>query len=180
MTRGLVRKNNLSDLPSPEQARANLGLATADYNRIRGLFTSAGISNVAVQRIANSTSNFQNQINSLNVTLSGTETLPGVDPSLYVDRAGDTIVSGWTNQGYIQPGSVVQSGITLSGSTDSLFSLTVSGLSYAISTSSLIMNNGLALGGLSDNGNASFASGVVPNKLVPFSIDGVQYYLEAG
>jgi hypothetical protein len=174
MARGLVRKNNLSDLPSPEQARANLGLATADYNRIRGLFASAGISNVAVQRIANSTSNFQNQIDSLNVTLSG------VDPSLYVDRTGDTIVSGWTNQGYIQPGSVVQSGITLSGSTDSLFNLTVSGLSYALSTSSLIMNNGLALGGLSDNGNASFASGVVPSKLVPFSIDGVQYYLEAG
>lgn len=174
MARGLVRSNNLSDLPDPEQARTNLGLATADYNRIRGLFTSAGISNVAVQRIANSTSNFQNQINGLNLTLSG------IDPSLYVDRAGDTIVSGWTNQGYIQPGSLVQSGITLSGSTDSLFSLTVSGLSYALSTSSLTMNNGLALGGLSDNGNSSFASGVVPNKLVPFSIDGVQYYLEAG
>jgi hypothetical protein len=46
MTRGLVRKNNLSDLPSPEQARTNLGLATADYNRIRGLYASAGVSNL--------------------------------------------------------------------------------------------------------------------------------------
>ena len=51
MTRGLVRKNNLSDLPDAEQARINLGLASADYNRIRGLYISAGVSNVDVQRI---------------------------------------------------------------------------------------------------------------------------------
>ena len=37
--RGLARKNNLADLPDPLQARRNLGLADADYNRIRGLFT---------------------------------------------------------------------------------------------------------------------------------------------
>jgi hypothetical protein len=54
MTRGLVRKNNLSDLENAEQARINLGLATADYNRIRGLYASAGVSNVDVQRIAGS------------------------------------------------------------------------------------------------------------------------------
>ena len=36
MARGLVRKNNLSDLENAEQARINLGLASADYNRIRG------------------------------------------------------------------------------------------------------------------------------------------------
>ena len=71
MTRGLVRKNNLSDLPSPEQARTNLGLATADYNRIRGLYASAGVSNFDIQRIAGSAGNYQQQINSINGIVSG-------------------------------------------------------------------------------------------------------------
>jgi hypothetical protein len=174
MTRGLVRKNNLSDLPSPEQARINLGLATADYNRIRGLFTSAGVSNVDVQRIAGSTGNFQQQINSLSSTVSG------IVPSLYVDRAGDTTTGTWTNTGYIQPVRVIQSGTVLSGSSDSLFTLTVSGLSYALSTSTLTMNLGLTLQGLRDNGNVVFASGVTVNKRVPISVNGVPYFLEAG
>jgi len=174
MTRGLVRKNNLSDLPSAEQARINLGLATADYNRIRGLFTSAGVSNVDVQRIARSTSNFQGQINGLTTTISG------IIPSLYVSRSGDTISGSWTNTGYIQPGSLVQSGVTLSGSSDSLFTLTVSGLSYALSTSTLTTNVGLTVQGLKDNGGVIFASGVVPNKKVPVRINGVPYFLEAG
>jgi hypothetical protein len=174
MTRGLVRKNNLSDLDSAEQARINLGLATDDYNRIRGLYTSAGVSNVDVQRIARSTGNFQQQINSLNASLSG------IVPSLYVARSGDTITSGWTNRGYIQPGSLVQSGTTLSGSSDSLFTLTVAGLSYSLSTSSLVCDLGLTVQGLTDNGNVAFASGVVADRLVPVSINGVPYFLEAG
>lgn len=174
MTKGLVRKNNLSDLPSPEQARINLGLATADYNRIRGLFTSAGVSNVDVQRIAGSTSNFQEQIDSLTLTLSG------IVPGLYANRSGDTISGTWTNTGYIQPGSLIQSGTTLGLSSDSLFTLTVSGLSYALSTSMLTMNSGLTVQGLRDNGGVVFASGVVANKLVPIRINGVPYFLEAG
>lgn len=174
MTRGLVRKNNLSDLPSPEQARINLGLTTEDYNRIRGLFTSAGVSNVDVQRIAGSTSNYQLQINSL------TSTLSGIVPSLYVTRSGDTITSGWTNTGYVQPGRLVQSGVTLSGSADSLFTLSISGLSFSLSTSSLVCNSGLTVQGLRDNGNVVFVSGVAsPNKLVPMQVNGVQYFLEA-
>lgn len=174
MARGLVRKNNLSDLQDAEQARVNLGLATADYNRIRGLYASAGVSNTDVQRIAGSTSNYQQQIDLLSASLSG------IVPSLYVARSGDTITSGWTNQGYIQPGSLVQSGITLSGSSDSLFTLTVSGLSYSLSTSSLVCNLGLTVQALSDNGGVVFASGVVANKLVPVRIGGVPYFLEAG
>lgn len=174
MTRGLVRKNNFSDLLSPEQARINLGLATADYNRIRGLFTSAGVSNVDVQRIGGSSSNFQQQIDSFTAALSG------IVPSLYVARSGDTITSGWTNQGYIQPGSVIQGGVTLSGSTDSLFTLTVSGLSYSLSTATLVCNSGLTVQGLVDNGGVIYASGVVANKLVPMKINGVPYFLEAG
>ena len=174
MVRGLVRKNNLSDLENAEQARTNLGLATADYNRIRGLYTSAGVSNVDVQRIGGSSSNFQQQIDSLTASLSG------IVPSLYVARSGDTITSGWTNQGYIQPGSLIQSGTTLSGSSDSLFTLTVSGLSYSLSTSALVCNLGLTVQGLVDNGSVVFASGVVPNKRVPVSINGRPYFLEAG
>ena len=174
MSRGLVRKNNLSDLENAEQARINLGLASADYNRIRGLYTSAGVSNVDVQGIARSTSNFQQQIDSLTASLSG------IVPSLYVARSGDTITSGWTNQGYIQPGSLIQSGTTLSGSSDSLFTLTVSGLSYSLSTSALVCNLGLTVQGLVDNGSVVFASGVVVNKRVPIRINGRSYFLEAG
>lgn len=174
MARGLVRKNNLSDLENAEQARINLGLASADYNRIRGLYTSAGVSNVDVQRIARSTSNFQQQIDSLSASLSG------IVPSLYVTRSGDTITSGWTNQGYIQPGSLIQSGTTLSGSSDSLFTLTVSGLSYSLSTSALVCNLGLTVQGLVDNGSVVFASGVVVDKRVSIRINGRSYFLEAG
>lgn len=174
MTRGLVRKNNLSDLPSSEQARINLGLATADYDRIRGLFTSAGVSNVDVQRIAGSTSNFQQQINNLSTTLSG------IVPSLYAARSGDTLSGTWTSVGYIQPGSLIQNGVTLGLSSDSLFTLTVSGLSYALSTSTLTMNSGLTVQTLRDNGGVVFASGVVASKLVPIRINGVPYFLEAG
>lgn len=174
MTRGLVRKNNLSDLQNPEQARINLGLASADYDRIRGLYESAGLNNVDIQRIANSTSNFQQQINLLNASLSG------IVPELYVTRSGDTVTSGWTNQGYIQPGSLVQSGTTLSGSSDSLFTLTVSGLSYSLSTTTLVCNSGVTVQGITSSGNAVSASGVVPNKLVPIKINGIPYFLEAG
>lgn len=174
MTRGLVRKNNLSDLPSPEQARINLGLATADYNRIRGLYTSAGVSHLDVQRIAGSTGNFQLQINGLAPGVSGVTFAP------YVARSGDTISGTWTNTGYIQPASLIVSGVTLSGSSDSLFTLTVSGLSFALATSTLTMNSGLTVQGLKDNGAAVFASGVVTNKLVPMRINGRQYFLEAG
>ena len=174
MTRGLVRKNNLSDLPSPEQARINLGLASADLNRIRGLFSSAYVQSAEIQCIAESSSNFQNQINSLNSTLSG------IVPSLYVTRSGDTIVSGWTNAGLIRPSSLVQSGTTLSGSTDSLFTLTISGTSYALSTSTLTCNSGLTVQSFTDNGNVVFASGIVPSKEVPVKINGVQFYIEVG
>jgi len=174
MARGLVRKNNLSDLPSPEQARINLGLAPADLNRIKGLFSSAYVQPTEVQCIAGSSSNFQQQIDSINSTLSG------IVPSLYVARSGDTIISGWTNTGFIQSSFVVQSGTTLSGSTDSLFSLTVSGLSYSLSTATLVCNLGLTVQSFEDNGNVVFASGIVVNKEMPIRIGGRQFFIEAG
>jgi hypothetical protein len=174
MARGLVRKNNLSDLPSPEQARINLGLASADLNKIKGLFPSAYIQPTEIQCLARSSSNFQQQIDSLNTTLSG------IVPGTYVARSGDTITSGWTNTGFIQSSFVVQSGTVLSGSTDSLFSLTVSGLSYSLSTATLVCNLGLTVQSFEDNGNVVFASGIVPNKKVPVKIGGRQFFIEAG
>lgn len=173
MVKGLVRKNNLSDLPDPILARTNLGLATADYEKIRGLYASAFVSNTDVQKIAGSRGNYQQQIDSLNSTLSG------IVSSLYVSRSGDTITSGWTNYGLIQAGSYVQSGSTLTASTDALFTLTVSGLSFNLSTSALVMNSGVTVQKLSSNGNTAFTSGVTTVRLVPIRINGVPYFLEA-
>jgi len=174
MTRGLARKNNLSDLVSAEEARINLGLATADLNRIRGLYTSAGVSNVDVQRIAGSASDYQAQLNSLNSIFSS------IDASLRVSRSGDTITSGWTNTGYIVPGFVVQSGVTLSGSSDSLFTLSVLGLNFALSTTTLVMQSGVTTEKFSGDDGLVFASGVTPNKLIPITIGNIPYFLEAG
>jgi hypothetical protein len=174
MARGLVRKNNFSDLPSPGQARNNLGLATADYNRIRGLFTSAGVSNIDVQRIAGSANNYQDQIDSLSASLSG------IVLNLYVERSGDTTTGTWTNYGYIQPGTLVQSGVVLGSSSDGSFSLTVTGLSYSLYRNTLVMQQGVTAQALRDNGAVVFASGVVANKLIPISINNVPYFLEAG
>jgi sulfite exporter TauE/SafE len=173
MTRGLVRKNNLSDLPDPVLARQNLGLSAADYNRIRGLYASAGVISTDIQRIANANGNYQAQIDGLNSTLSG------IIPSLYVSRSGDTITSGWTNVGYIQPASVIQSGVTLSGSSDALFTLAVSGSSFALSTTTLVMQSGVTVQQLSSSGNTTVASGTIPVRLIPIKIGGVSYFLEA-
>ena len=174
MARGLVRKNNISDLPSPVQARINLGLATADYNRIRGLFTSAGVSNIDVQRIAGSANNYQDQIDSLSASLSG------IVLNLYVERSGDTTTGTWANYGYIQPGALVQSGVVLGSSSDGSFSLTVSGLSYSLYRNTLVMQQGVTAQALRDNGAVVFTSGVVASKLIPIRIGNVPYFLEAG
>jgi hypothetical protein len=138
------------------------------------LFSSAYVQSSDVQYIAGSSSNFQQQINSLNSTLSG------IVPSLYVARSGDTITSGWTNTGFIQPSFIRQSGITLSGSTDGLFSLTISGLSYQLSTTTLVCNSGLTVQNFEDNGNVVFTSDVTASKKFPIQINGREFYVETG
>jgi hypothetical protein len=174
MTTGLVRKNNLSDLPSPEQARINLGLATADYNRIRGLYASAGVSNVDVQRIAGSLGNYQGQINSLNSTTSG------VDATLYANRAGDTLTGTWTNTGRISAISIRQSGTTPAASSDALFTHDYQGGQFQLNASAMVANLGLTVENIVDGGGVEFASGVTTNKLVPITIGSIPYFLEAG
>ncbi len=174
MTRGLVRKNNLSDLPNPERARINLGLATQDYNRIRGLFTSAGVSNVDVQRIAGSTSNYQQQLNSLNAIISG------IDPDLYVDRTGGSIAGEWTNVGTIDAVSILQSGTTPSPSSDALFTHEYQEGNFRLTTSSVNFAAGLNVENFVDNGNVVLGSGITANTRVPIQIGGIPFFIEAG
>ena len=174
MTRGLVRKNNLSDVPSPEQARINLGLATADYNRIRGLYASAGVSNFDIQRIAGSAGNYQQQINSINGTVSGIVT------ALYADRAGDTLSGTWTNIGRMNAVSIKVSGITPAESTDALFVHDYQGGVSRLTASAMVAPSGLTVESISDGGGVVLASGVTTNKLVPITIGSIPYFLEAG
>jgi len=174
MTRGLVRKNNLSDLPSAEQARTNLGLATADYNRIRGLYASAGVSNFEVQRIAGSTGNYQQQINTINATVSG------IIPALYADRAGDSLSGTWTNIGRISAINIRQSGTTPAESTDALFAHDYQGGEFRLSTSTMVAPSGLTVENISDGGGVVLGSGITTNKLVPITIGSIPYFLEAG
>jgi hypothetical protein len=174
MTRGLVRKNNLSDLPSAERARINLGLATPDLNRIRGLFTSAGVSNVDVQRIAGATSNYQQQLDLITGTISG------VTPELYANRSGDTLTGSWTNEGFIVANTIAVSGVTPTQSSDALWAYSYQEGTFELTASTAIMNSGVSIDALIDYNNLTMASGVVVNKLVPIFINNAQYYFEAG
>ena len=174
MTKGLVRQNNLSDLPSPEQARINLGLATADYDRIRGLYAGARVSNYDIQRIAGSVGNYQLQINTINTTISG------ITPALYANRAGDTISGVWTNIGRISAIDIKVSGITPQSSSDSLFTYNYQQDDFRLTASGMTAPLGLTVEALSDGGGVVFASGVLTGKLVPITIEGVQFFLEAG
>lgn len=174
MTRGLVRRNNLSDLPNAEQARINLGLATADYNRIRGLYTSAGLRPWEIQRIAGSSSNYQSQIDSINAIIDG------IDPSLYVKRAGDTLTGTWANTGIMSAVEIQQSGVTPQSSSDALFTHDYQAGLFEISTATMVANSGMTVTNFLDGGGVVLASGVVPDRRVPIKIRGIQYYTEAG
>ena len=174
MTQGLVRKNNLSDLPSPEQARANLGLATADYERIRGLYTSAGVSNIDVQYLAGAASNYQQQISSINSTISG------IPSSIYVSKSGGTISGEWNNVGAMGATSVLISGSTISGSSDALFASDFAGGQFRITTTTLVANSGLTVQRFVSSGNVVTATGVMIDTEIPIMINGAPFFIEAG
>jgi len=174
MPRGLARKNNLSDLTSAAQARRNLGLADADYNRIKGLFLGAGVTNVDIQRIANATSNYQGQINSINSIVSG------ITLSLYANKTGDTLTGTWSNIGRISASDIRQSGTTPTASADALFTHDQLAGQFELTTTTMVANSGMTVEKILDGGAVAFASGVVTNKLVPITIGGVPFFLEAG
>lgn len=173
MTRGLVRKNNLSDLPSPEQSRINLGLATADLNRIRGLFSSAGVQSSEVQCLAGSLGNYQDQLNSIFASLSG------ITPSLYAERNGDTLTGTWTNTGAIKANSFTVSGIAPTASTDNTWTHDYQGGVFELTAPDVTMNLGVTVSGFVDKKNVVMTSGVTVNRLVPIAVDGIPYFLEA-
>ena len=173
MIKGLVRKNNLSDLESPEQARINLGLATDDYSRIKGLYTSAGVFNIEIQRIANSQGNYQSQIDAINATINS------IVPAAYVNVSGDTISGTWTNVGRIGAISVLVSGSTPTASSDSLFTHEAAGGQFRLTTTTLVANQGLNVGRLIASGNTVVASGVVVGRRIPITINTVPFFLEA-
>lgn len=169
--RGLARQNNLSDLENPIQARINLGLATADYNRIRGLYAVAGLSNLSLQRIAGSTSNFQSQINAVSTTLAG------IDANLYANKSGDTLTGTWTNSGSIQAGSFVVGGSTLTPSTDSLFTQTSGSLALS-ANQAITMGYGLTVYGLVASGTVTASAQKTLANTLPVTINGLTYRLE--
>jgi len=173
MTRGLVRKNNLSDLENEERARINLGLQTNDYKRIRGLFLSSGITNVDVQRIANSSTNFQQQVN------TSTALLATIVPALYANKTGDTLTGTWTNRGAIGASGVIVSGVTLSGGTDNLFLRSSPLSSLGLETASgVTMPNGLSLNNLTSSGNVIIQSGITANSYMAIAINNIPYRID--
>jgi hypothetical protein len=173
MPEGLLRNNNLSDLPDRDQAVRNLGLDPRDVVRIRGVAYPGGVTAANVQRIANSSGNFQQQIDTQNQDLNT------IDPSAYVLRAGDTISGTWQNSGLIKA-NVLYSGISnrVPPSSDSLFShnrdgqfeLTATTINYAL---------GLNTAQITDYNNTIMSGVLTPNKTFPMKINGVLYNLEA-
>ena len=173
MARGLVRKNNLSDLLDPVQARVNLGLQVPDYKRIRGLFLSSGVNNLDVQKIANSSTNFQNQIN------SSTALLATITSSLYANKTGDTLTGTWTNTGKIAANTIVSASIVLSGSTDVLFSQASPLSSLQIETvSGVTMSSGLSVNNIVSSGNILMVSGQTVSRTMAIEINGVPYRID--
>lgn len=173
MTRGLVRKNNLSDLENAQQAMVNLGLAVDDYRRIRGLFLSSGVTNVDIQRIANSSSNFQGQVN------SSTSQLAIITPSLYANKAGDTLTGTWANRGPIGASGIVVSGVTLSGSSDALFSRSLPLSSLALETASgVTMPSGLSVNNITSSGNVVILSGITATSSMAITINSIPYKID--
>jgi hypothetical protein len=44
----------------------------------------------------------------------------------------------------------------------------------------MVANSGITVERIVDGGAVAFASGIVPNKLVPITIGNIPYFLEAG
>lgn len=168
---GLAQKNNLSDLLSPVQARANLGLADADYKRVKGLYAVAGLSNLCFQRIAGATGNFQAQLNAANSVLAG------VDLSLYALRSGDVLTGVWSNAGFITAGSVVMGGVAATPASDPLFSKSAGSLRIS-ALSSMTLGYGLNTSAILSEGNIAASTLKQMASTMPISVSGTTYRIE--
>lgn len=173
MPEGLLRNNNLSDLPDREQAVRNLGLDPRDVVRIRGVAYPGGVTAANVQRIARSSGNFQQQLDTQNQALNT------IDPSGYVLRAGDTISGTWTSYGFIQA-DVLYSGSVqrVPPSSDSLFSYNRDG-QFELTATTITYASGLNTYNITDYNNTITSGVLTPNKTFPVKINGVLYNLEA-
>lgn len=178
MPRGLVRDNNLSDLPNRDQALVNLGINIASVERIQGVAFPGGVEPTDIQRIAGSSGNFQNQIDGFNRTLNGYDVNIHVSGS-YVPRTGGPVFGTWTQvEGYIQASGLYQNGSQVSQSTDTLFTHAADG-TFKLTTSVLRCDKGLDVKKLVDAGNIIMSGTLTPNVLYPITINGIAYNLEA-
>jgi hypothetical protein len=177
MPRGLVRDENLADLPNRDEALRNLGISIEDVERIRGAAFPYGVRPQDIQRIVASSGNFQNQLDTFNTQLNNL-TQP-IGSGAYVLRAGDTISGTWTNTGgYIQASGIYQSGSAATPSTDALFAHAADG-TFELTTAVLRCPSGLSTERFIDHNNIIMSGTLTPNLLYPISINGVPYHIEA-
>ena len=177
MPTGLVRDNNLSDLPNRDEALRNLGISIEDVERIRGAAFPYGVKPTDVQRITASSGNFQGQLDDLNSDINDLNDF--IVANSYVRRSGDTISGTWTNTGgYIQASGLYQNGAAVTPSTDSLFSHAGDG-TFEITTSVLRCPSGVTVERFIDHDNVIMSGTLVPNLLYPITLNGVSYHIEA-
>lgn len=177
MPTGLVRDNNLSDLPNRDVALNNLGISIDDVERIRGAAFPYGVRSTDIQRIVASSGNFQQQLDTLSSGINNFE--KAVASGAYVLKAGDTIAGTWTNTGgYIQASGIYVNGVQATPSTDSLFSHNQDG-NFEITTSVVRLDKGVTVDRFIDHNNIIISGALTPNVLYPITINGVSYNLEA-
>lgn len=174
---GLVRSENLADLPNRDEALRNLGISIEDVERIRGAAFPYGVQPTDVQRIVASSGNFQAQLDNLNSTIN-TLNNPIVSGA-YVLKAGDTISGTWTHTGgYIQASGIYQNGVKVTPSTDALFTHAADG-TFQLTTSVLRCASGLSVKRISNYDNIIMSGTLTPNLLYPIAINGAPYHIEA-
>jgi hypothetical protein len=168
---GLLRDNNLSDLPDRQQALRNLGFSDTAIRNLNGVAFPGGVRAVDIQRISNSSGNYQGQLDGFNINLNS------INFSQYVLRAGDTISGTWTNYGRIQARAFYANGVVRTPSTDSVFSHNRDG-QFELTTATINYNRGVSTVNIADFDNAIMSGVLVPNKIMPVQINGVSYNLE--
>ena len=175
MTKGLVRANNLADLSSKQDSIVNLGLAIADYDSLKSLYTTAGLDFSVVGSIAGSIGNYQAQIDGISSTLSG------IVLSGFVNRQGNGLIStSWANSDGIISISGVLSGYPPSSGTT--FALSIE-QGEAVITASGLSANDLAYNSFRQANStvvrASPPSGFNTLQLIPLQVGGQSFFVQA-